>query len=167
MSVKLRIKEYVKSLNISIIEFEKSINASNGDLIKNIKEPTELISLFNNQFDTEPIDYLKIPNLPKCDGALTVKGDGMYPLIKSGDIIIYKKLELELTNIFYGEIYLLTIDISGDEYITIKRIQQSDMGIDYIKLESENKHHQAKDLLFNKVKKIALIKATVRVNAMY
>lgn len=136
-----------------------------GIPLYNLEASTSLVSLFGNQ-SKEPKDYLQIPNLPKCDGALTVTGDSMYPLLKSGDLIIYRKVELEISNILFGEMYLIAIDLSGDEYVSVKWIHPSDKGDEYIKLVSENKHHQPKDVSLKKVLALALVKASVRINAM-
>jgi phage repressor protein C with HTH and peptisase S24 domain len=126
-----------------------------------------VVELLNNKKGTnKPIDYISIPNLPKCDGAIYVTGDSMYPLLKSGDIIMYKQLENSIDNIFFGEMYLVSIDLDGDEFVTVKWIHKSDKGDDFIKIVSQNSHHQAKDIHLKNIKAIALIKASIRINSM-
>ena len=49
----------------------------------------------------------------------------MYPLLKSGDIVLYKQLN-DINDIFWGDMYLLSIDIDGEEYVTVKYIQKSE-----------------------------------------
>jgi len=132
----------------------------------NLEASAGLVSLFQHQGDEKPIDYISIPNLPKCDGAVSVTGDSMYPLLKSGDIVMYKELNNEISNIFYGEMYLVSIDLDGDEYVSVKWIQRSDKGEEYVKLVSENQHHQPKDVPLKKVRALALVKASVRINSM-
>ena len=51
-----------------------------------------LVPLFAEQAAMKPVNYIHIPNLPKCDGAIYIAGDSMYPLLKSGDIVLYKQL---------------------------------------------------------------------------
>ena len=68
----------------------------------------------------------------------------MYPLLKSGDIVLYKQLR-DINDIFWGDMYLLSIDIDGEEYVTVKYIQKSDRA-GYVKLVSQNQHHADKDL---------------------
>ena len=34
-----------------------------------------LVPLFNNQADFKPVNFIHIPNLPKCDGAIYIAGD--------------------------------------------------------------------------------------------
>ena len=72
----------------------------------------------------------------------------MYPLLKSGDIIAYKEVPVEIQHIFYGEMYLVSIDVEGEEYLTVKYINQSEKGGDWIKLVSYNQHHQPKRFSF-------------------
>ena len=124
-----------------------------------------LVPLFVNNTAMQPIDHISIPHLPRCDGAVYVTGDSMYPLLNSGDIVMYKIIDDIANGIFWGEMYLLGIDMDGEEYITVKYIRQSEKE-GHIKLVSENKHHQDKDIALNKVRALALIKATVRINAM-
>ena len=86
-----------------------------------------LRSLFDNT-KQNIIDSIKIPNLPKCDGAIHIVGDSMYPLLKSGDIILYKQMPLDIENLLYGEMYLLSYDIDGEDYIVVKYVRKSGKG---------------------------------------
>lgn len=124
-----------------------------------------LVPLFGNSKALQPINHISIPHLPKCDGALYVSGDSMYPLLKSGDIVMYKIIDDIPNGIFWGEMYLLGIDMGGEEYITVKYIQRSALK-DSIKLVSENPHHQDKDVPLNNIRALALVKASIRINAM-
>ncbi len=109
---------------------------------------------------------IKIPNLPKCDGAITVTGDSMYPLLKSGDIVLYQ--ETGVNNIYYGEMYLLSVKVDHwEEYITVKYVQKSEKGENYVKLVSQNQHHQPKDIEISQIRAIAMVKASVRFNTMF
>ncbi|MCP2027459.1 phage repressor protein C with HTH and peptisase S24 domain [Flavobacterium sp. HSC-32F16] len=124
-----------------------------------------LRELFSSGKPQRVLDTIKIPNLPKCDGAISVTGDSMYPLLKSGDIILYKETEFE--NIFFGEMYLLSVKLNEwEEYITVKYVQKSDQGSDFVKLVSQNSHHQPKDIHISKISALALIKASIRINTM-
>lgn len=132
----------------------------------NLEATAGLVALFKGQDDIVPIDYISIPNLPKSDGAVFVTGDSMYPLLKSGDIVIYKKIQDFQNNIFWGEMYLVSIDLEDDEYVSVKYVQKSQLGDDYITLVSQNQHHAPKDIHLSKVKAMGLVKASVRINAM-
>lgn len=124
-----------------------------------------LKDLFNSDSPRKVLDTIKIPNIPKCDGAISVTGDSMYPLLKSGDIVLYKQVAIE--DVFFGEMYLLSIQLNEwEEYITVKYVQKSDKGDEYVKLVSQNGHHQPKDVLTKSITAIALIKASIRINTM-
>lgn len=132
----------------------------------NIEASAGIVTLFSDSSETEPVDYIQIPNLPKCDGAIYVTGDSMYPLLKSGDIIMYKQVHNIRENIFYGEMYLISFNVEGDEMVTVKYVQKSDRGDNYIKLVSQNKHHHDKDIEVIQISAMALVKASIRINSM-
>ena len=79
----------------------------------NIEGTAGLVPLFTGQTPVQPVNYIHIPNLPKCDGAIYIVGDSMYPLLKSGDIVLYKQMN-SIEDIFWGDMYLLSIDIDGE-----------------------------------------------------
>jgi phage repressor protein C with HTH and peptisase S24 domain len=124
-----------------------------------------IVPIFGNDKQLQPVDHISIPHLPKCDGAVYVTGDSMYPLLKSGDIVLYKEVNDFINDIFWGEMYLLSLAISGEEYVTVKFIHRSD-NQGCIKLVSENKHHQDKEVELSKIRALALVKASIRMNAM-
>lgn len=133
-----------------------------------IQATASVVELFRDKNNQKPIDHITIPNLPKCDGAIYVSGDSMYPLLKSGDIIMYKNVTTSIDNMFWGEMYLVSlINDEGDDFIMIKWLHKSTKGDNYVTLVSENRHHQPKDFHVKNIKGLALIKASVRVNSMY
>ncbi|MBR6544214.1 MAG: helix-turn-helix transcriptional regulator [Alistipes sp.] len=123
-----------------------------------------LVPLFADNSEVKPVNHIHIPNLPKCDGAIYVVGDSMYPLLKSGDIVLYKQLS-DVRDVFWGDMYLLSIDIDGEEYITVKYVQKADQE-GFIRLVSQNPHHADKDVAIERVRAIALIKASVRMHTL-
>ena len=129
-----------------------------------IEATAGLVPLFEQKEQFAPVNYIHIPNLPKCDGAVYVVGDSMYPLLKSGDIVLYKQLH-DLEDIFWGDMYLLSIDIDGEEYVTIKYIQRSERE-GYVRLVSQNQHHAEKEVQMGRIRAIALVKASIRMNSM-
>lgn len=112
------------------------------------------------------IDTIRIPNLPKCDGAIHIVGDSMYPLLKSGDIVLYKEVSIDPRHILYGEMYLISYIIDGDDYVVVKYIKKSDKGEPFVTLASQNPHHADRDIDFRYVNALALIKASIRINSM-
>lgn len=125
-----------------------------------------LVPLFDSATRQNPIDHISIPGLPKCDGAIKVTGDSMYPLLKSGDIIMYKKVNDIMNDVFWGEMYLLSVATDDEEYVTVKYIQRSDKGEEWVRLVSQNQHHQDRDIHRKKIKALALVKASIRINSM-
>lgn len=111
--------------------------------------------------DSELLGQISIPNAPRCDGAVYVIGDSMYPLLKSGDIIAYRQVH-NLDSIIYGEIYLIQLENDGDISIVVKYVKRSEKGDDYIKLVSYNKEHDPKDVPVSWVRAIARVTLTIR-----
>ncbi|MEG1405376.1 MAG: XRE family transcriptional regulator [Alistipes sp.] len=123
-----------------------------------------LVPLFADQKSSKPLDFIHIPNMPKCDGAIYIVGDSMYPLLKSGDIVLYKQLS-SIDDVFWGDMYLLSIDLDGEEYVTVKYLQKSERE-GYVKLVSQNIHHADKDLEISHIRAIALVKVSIRKNSL-
>lgn len=112
------------------------------------------------------LGYLSIPNMPKSDGALYVTGDSMYPLLKSGDIAIYRQINDLSEGIVFGEMHIISALIDGDVATVIKFVQKSDKGEDWIKLVSQNTYHAPRDIHMSKILAAALVKGSVRINSM-
>ena len=118
-----------------------------------------IMAIFNDLSIT-PEDYLRVPNLPPVDGAIYVRGESMTPLLKSGDIIIYKKLALSLDSILWGQIYLLSFDAGGDTFTVVKYIQKSD-DPEHIRLVSHNSPFEPKDIPLSSIRALAIVKASI------
>lgn len=129
-----------------------------------LQAAASIIPTFNGKQNI--IDYITIPNMPACDGALPITGDSMYPLLRSGDIVLYKVIKDLIEGIYWGEMYLVYLNDNGDDMTLVKYVQKSDKGEEYIKLVSQNQHHAPKDVKLKKVKAMALIKASIRINSM-
>lgn len=111
------------------------------------------------------IEHISIPNLPKVDGAVTITGDSMYPLLKSGDIIVFKEVK-NLEYLSYGEIHILSYCIDGDEYTVVKYVKKSEEK-GYIQLVSYNTHHSPQDIPVSAIRAIGIVKASIRYNTMH
>ena len=118
-----------------------------------------LMAIFNDTIGN-PDDYLRVPNLPPVDGAIYVRGESMTPLLKSGDIIIYKKLALSLDSLLWGQIYLLSFEAGGDFFTVVKYIQKADRP-DYIRLVSQNSQFEPKDIPLSSIRALAIVKASI------
>ena len=60
----------------------------------------------------------------------------MYPILKSGDIVGFKEIS-SFSNVIYGEMYLVSFNIDGDEYLAVKYVNRSEID-GCIKLVSYN-----------------------------
>ncbi len=124
-----------------------------------------LVALFTDAQTQIPLCHITLPNLPPCDGAVFVRGDSMYPILKSGDIVLYKTVFDLRDGIMWGEMYLLSFELNGEEFISIKYVQQSD-NPENVRLVSHNPHHSPKDIPRANIRAIALIMASIRYNTM-
>ena len=104
---------------------------------------------------------ISIPNMPKCDGAVKVIGDSMYPLLKSGDIIAYKEVH-SIESVQYGEIYILQIENESDVSIVVKYVKKSSEGNEYLNLVSYNKEHDPKDVKKENITALARVILCIR-----
>lgn len=123
-----------------------------------------LVAIFNDR-SIEPTDFLRIPNLPPVDGAVYVRGESMSPLLKSGDIVMYKKKELSIDSFFWGEIYLLSFVSDGDTYTAVKYIQKAD-DPEKVRLVSFNPAFAPKDIPMSSITALALVKASLTFHTM-
>ena len=122
-----------------------------------------LKTLFTNK-NQYALGTIQIPNVPRCDGAIYVSGDSMYPLLKSGDIVGYKEIS-DFSNLIYGEIYVVSCDINGGEYLTVKYVNRSDKE-GYLKLVSYNPHHEPMDIPFANINAMGIVKFSIRRHMM-
>lgn len=132
-------------------------------LLYDVSAAANLKTLFDNKRQNI-LGKISIPNMPKCDGAVYVNGDSMYPLLKSGDIVVYKETR-DFSDVIYGEMYLVSFDLGGDDYLAVKYVNRSEKE-GYIKLVSYNTHHEPKDIRIDKIRALALVKLSIRKNTM-
>ena len=124
-----------------------------------------LVPLFADQYSQSIVEVMETTLIPKCDGGLRIVGDSMYPLLKSGDIVFYKQVHDIMYSIIWGEMYLISFDIDGDEYVSVKYLQKSDIP-DHIVLVSYNEHHKPMEIHINRIRALAFIKASLRLNSL-
>lgn len=110
------------------------------------------------------VGKIQIPSIPVCDGALYINGDSMYPILKSGDIVGFKEIN-SFYNVIYGEMYLVSFMIDGDEYLAVKYVNRSDKP-DSLKLVSYNLHHEPMDIPLSAINAMAIVKFSIRKNMM-
>lgn len=124
-----------------------------------------LVPLFADQYSQSIVEVMETTLIPKCDGGLRIVGDSMYPLLKSGDIVFYKQVHDITHSIIWGEMYLISFDIDGDEYVSVKYLQKSDIP-DHIMLVSYNEHHKPMEIHVSRIRALAFIKASLRLNSL-
>lgn len=133
----------------------------------NLEATMGLVPLVDgNGVDEEKvIDYISIPSMPSCDGAIYASGDSMYPLLKSGDMIAYKRIPVERAQIFFGEMYIVAVKMDETSTMkTIKFVHQSELGDEWVKLVSHNQHHSPKDVKLSQIAAIGLVRASIRLH---
>lgn len=156
----------VSSPEIQILHHPKSIEKNvHQQAIKlyDVAAAANLKTLFANK-DQNILGEILIPDIPKCDGAVYVNGDSMYPLLKSGDIIAYKEI-YNFDCVIYGEMYLVSFDMDGDDFLAVKYINRSEKD-NYVKLVSYNTHHDPMDIPVKSINALGLVKFSIRKNTM-
>ena len=108
----LKDNEYIQRLDHPKA-IEKTLTDQEVNLY-DIYAAANLKTLFLNK-DQNILGKISIPDMPKCDGAVYVTGDSMYPLLKSGDIVVYKEVR-DFQNVIYGEMYLVSFELDDDDY---------------------------------------------------
>lgn len=116
------LRENIEATQIYQPKYTEKTDPEGTITLYDVEAAANLKTLFDNK-DQNILGQINIPNIPKCDGSVYVKGDSMYPLLKSWDIVAYKEIPLEMNHIFFGEMYLVSIDLDGDEYLTVKYVQ--------------------------------------------
>ncbi len=171
-----KIKELYPNFNISeylypkssssIHNFKNSHNAKCKPIpIYELHSFSNVANLFSNNNQVPPIDYLIIPKLPVADGAMLMHGDSMSPMVKNGDLIVYKIVKNFPQSLVWGEMYILYFDFNTDKILTVRNIQKGSCN-NSITLFSENKQYQDNEFSLNHLKAVALVKAIVNFRAI-
>ncbi len=151
--------------NVEIIHNSKTPDAmkDRSVVLYDITAAANLRTLLANKHQFV-MGRIQIPSIPVCDGALYISGDSMYPILKSGDIVGFKEMN-SFSNVIYGEMYLVSFDIDGDEYLAVKYVNRSEQE-GCIKLVSYNPHHEPMDVPFASIQAMAIVKFSIRKNMM-
>lgn len=126
---------------------------------------TGLAGLFDDELPPVPVSRLTLPGLPACDGALRITGDAMAPILKSGDIVLYKRISDIPDGFLWGETYLIAFEIDGTTYTVLRYVHRSEDDA-RILLVSHDPHHAPKELPVANIRAAALVRASVRYNTM-
>ena len=150
---------------VQIIHNPKTVEAIDDRSVTlyDITAAANLKTMLTNQ-QQYTVGKIQIPSIPLCDGAVYISGDSMYPILKSGDIIGFKEIN-SFNNLIYGEMYLVSFTIEGDEYLAVKYVNHSDRE-GYLKLVSYNTHHDPMDIPFDTINAMAIVKFSIRRHMM-
>ena len=133
--------------------------------VYDINVAANLQTLFTNDRQNI-VGQIKIPNAPDCDGAIYVRGDSMYPLVKTGDLVAYKQLNA-IDSVISGEMYLVDFQINGDDFLVVKYVQkEEEEDNSNLRLVSYNQHHKDIVIPSSAVRAVALVKIVIRVSSM-
>ena len=103
--------------------------------------------------------------LHRTDNSLPLQSVPLYSIEGTAGLVPLFSDQAQLKPVFWGDMYLLSIDIDGEEYVTVKYIQKSDRK-GYVKLVSQNPHHADKEVEIARIRALALVKASIRMNSM-
>ena len=156
--------------NISVPSINEEFSLKSDHKISNQNIPlyrinayAGLLALFQDNNSNIPIGMIQIPNLPPCDGALYVYGESMSPILKSGDIILYKRAPID--NIFWGEMYLVAFSLEGEDYVAVKYMRKAS-DLHNVMLASHNPDYAPQEIPLNSIRALALVKASIRFSTM-
>lgn len=155
------------SENVQVLHESKATEYKKDQEIPlfDIEATAGVVGLLKNPGSQKIIDTIKIPNMPKSDGGIIVTGDSMYPIIKSGDIVIFKIISDIPQSIFFGNAYIVSIDVEGDEMTVVKYVKKG-KDADHVLLVSHNTHHADKEINIKNINGMALVKASIRFNSL-
>lgn len=123
------------------------------------------VSFFENS--GKPIDTISIPRMSKCDGAFFMQGNSMAPILKGGDIVLYKTLNNagKSINFLFGDMYLVSFKLECDEHIVVRTIHQGETD-EFVKLVCDNENLPAKEIPLASISAMARIKSSIRYHVM-
>lgn len=113
----------------------------------------------------EVLDYLTLPNLPKCDGAFIARGHSMTPIIEKEDILLFSIIN-HLEELIWGHIHLISFTRGGVNYKLLKYVDKSDKP-NCIRLRNNNLDYEPTDVEWKDITGSAIIRATVRINELF
>jgi hypothetical protein len=122
----------------------------------------DLQSLFGSPAP-KPLGFITIPNLPECDGAVYFVGDGMWPILRSGDVVLYQIIDTTL--VIWGDMYLVSVSQGGREHITVCYLDSSPDRRKAI-MRGAAPDRSVTEIEISKINAIALVKATIRMNTV-
>lgn len=113
------------------------------------------VTLFDDGVSND-YSLMSIPGFADCTDAVTLRGDSMYPTLRSGQIIILKRWTESYID--YGQIYLI-VTTSGNRMVKYVRRGTDDAHITCV---SENKEYDDFDVLKEDILAMYLVKGGIQ-----
>lgn len=130
----------------------------------NMEAVAGFMPIFENKM--EVVDYLDVPNIPKCDGGIFIRGDSMKPIMERGDIALYKFVNNQ-DEWMYGKIHIISYEQSDGFIKTVIKYLNRAENKEVVRLTSNNEDYNYNDIKTNRIKAIAQVMAIVRVNVFF
>ncbi|MCP2028730.1 phage repressor protein C with HTH and peptisase S24 domain [Flavobacterium sp. HSC-32F16] len=155
------------SLNEERVVYKKTEKAQSRNIpVYDIETTQEIINLFGENNIQKPLSFLNLPRISEYDGALYLINESMYPLLKTGDIVVYKRIHNPENNIIWGEMYLIYVNNDNNDYFLNSYLKQSDRE-GYVQFISYNPDHQTVEFPISSIKALAMVKASLRFNTQF
>ena len=111
----------------------------------------------------DPADEIQMVAIPRCDGYMYAIGDSMTPDFNDGDIVFYKTVSGRRDGLIFGEPYVLVYREDSRQHVVIRYVERSDRPGHY-RLISLNPKYEPVEIPVDCIRRMALIKATIRYN---
>lgn len=107
------------------------------------------------------IGEIIVLNAPHCDGAIQVRDNGMYPLIKGSNVAAYKQLH-SIDGLIEGEVYIIDYYIYGENIHLIRLVKWEEKNVTLRLIPyNSTEHYQDMIIPVSAIRAIAHIKAVV------
>ena len=107
------------------------------------------------------IGEIIVLNAPHCDGAIQVRDNGMYPLIKGSNVAAYIQLH-SIDGLIEGEVYIIDYYINGENIHLIRLVKWEEKNVTLRLIPYNNTdHYQDMIIPVSAIRAIAHIKAVV------
>ena len=140
----------------------------NGETFAATLADTDAAREFANRLEDESLalhldDYSGFEKVGELGFALTTSDERI--TTQAGDIVLYKQIA-DFNYLVWGEMYLVSYNIEGEEYIAVKFINKIEGDREHILLVSHNPHHAPAEIPISSIRALAMIKASVRYNTI-
>lgn len=129
-----------------------------------LRQSDGLHELFEPGTAVVPEGYISIPDMPRCDGAVYYIGDTMYPILRSGDMVMFSRLA-DISEIFWGDMHLVAVETSAGERVRVCYIDKSNVE-GRIVLRGADPSIAPTEIEVSKIRGIGFVKATIRLNSV-